>query len=527
MVLGHAEPRVHTAPLRELTPETSLGFSVIEFAEDVLEVELLPWEKWLFVHALEITGNFGGEWRFRFRKVVVLVARQNGKTLMSVVLSAYFLYVLEVALILGTSADLDKAEEVWTLLLDGYIERIPDLHAELAHVYRKNGRHEIRLRGNRRYKIAAVMSGKSSKGGRGDSNDLVLLDELREHQEWDAWRATTKSTNARPYGLVWCMTNAGTIKSIVLRSLRVKAHAMLGDPDGIAKALEERIGKLPDDAGADDTLGWFEWSAAPWRDVLDRDGWAEANPSLGYGFMEERTLLGAATEGDEIGFRTECLCQFVEKLAEPAFPGESWERGTDEGSEIPAASPLFFGIDLSADRTTTSIAVCGVRQDGQWHVEVVARDIGTDWALRWIADRADPLRPMSLAWQKNGAPISALGDQIKAIPGVVPHELAGAALLEGFDRFWSGIAASDPEAHQDVARIMHRPQPALDHAARVAAMKKKGDGGKLMDRNGSPGDIAPLIACVMAHATATTPEEPEKPKTAPSAYNDGHDMLVV
>jgi hypothetical protein len=35
-VKGRVEPRIFTPPLRELTPETSYGFAVIEFARDVL-----------------------------------------------------------------------------------------------------------------------------------------------------------------------------------------------------------------------------------------------------------------------------------------------------------------------------------------------------------------------------------------------------------------------------------------------------------------------------------------------------------
>ena len=92
---GYTEPRVFTPPLRELTPDTTLGFAVIDFAHDVMAVELLPWECWLFIHALEIVGDLEGEWYFRFRTIVVLIARQNGKTMMSEVLSL-FLYVFYV-----------------------------------------------------------------------------------------------------------------------------------------------------------------------------------------------------------------------------------------------------------------------------------------------------------------------------------------------------------------------------------------------------------------------------------------------
>lgn len=54
---GYAEPRIWTKPLRELTPETSLGFEVIDYAREVLHVELRPWQKWLLIHALELNED--------------------------------------------------------------------------------------------------------------------------------------------------------------------------------------------------------------------------------------------------------------------------------------------------------------------------------------------------------------------------------------------------------------------------------------------------------------------------------------
>ena len=75
-LIGKEEPRLWTRPLRELTPETSLGFEVVEFATDVLGVDLYPWQRWLLVHGLELESGS----QLRFRKVFVMVGRQNGKS---------------------------------------------------------------------------------------------------------------------------------------------------------------------------------------------------------------------------------------------------------------------------------------------------------------------------------------------------------------------------------------------------------------------------------------------------------------
>lgn len=527
-LLGRTEPRVFTPPLRELDRHSSLGFDVVDFARDFLMLELYPWQEWLLVHALEVVGDAqGDDWRLRFKVVVVLVARQNGKTHLSKIVAAYFLLVLGVAMVLGTSLNLTKAIEVWDAVIK-LMDGIDEARAEIRKVSRTNGKEAVYMRGGGVYRVAAVTGSSRTKGGRGDTNDLVLLDEFREHRTWDAWRALTRSVNARRNGMVWACTNAGGLDAVPLRRLRVNAHQRLGDPDGVCAALGSRLGAIPEGVEGLDATGWFEWSAPPGCDIWDRDAWAQANPSMGYGEIDERTIAADASAGDDAGFRMEDLCQFVEALTVRAFPGSSWERGVDEQSAIADGARVVYGVDLSADRSTTSIAVCGARSDGRWHVELVARELGTDWALRWLAGVASPLAPIEVAWQGRGAPISALGDQLKAIPGVVAHEIAGAALPEGFDRFWASIAASDPEQHQDAVRTMHRPQPTLDAAAATVALKTKAGGTRVMDRDASAEDAAPLVACVMAYAAITTPEAPEPaPKVVPSAYGDGHGVLTV
>ena len=74
-LLGCTEARLYTKPLRPLTRKTSKGWEVIDFARMIGE-PLLPWQEWAAIHALELMP--GGD-DFRFRTVLILVARQNGK----------------------------------------------------------------------------------------------------------------------------------------------------------------------------------------------------------------------------------------------------------------------------------------------------------------------------------------------------------------------------------------------------------------------------------------------------------------
>lgn len=515
---GSTEPRIFTPPKRELTPETSLGFAVIDFAVNVLGVELLPWQRFLFVHALEINGSFDGDWSFRFRTVLVLVARQQGKTMMSEILALFFLYALGVNLIIGTSTNLDAAEEVWDGVVD-IAENNEDLAAEIEDIKRSSGRKTITLSGRRRYRITAA----NRKGARGKSGDLILLDELREHQDYSAWSAVTKTTMARPNALVWCMSNAGDGSSIVLRNLRMKAHARIGDPDGINSALgSSAVGMDEFDDFDDDTLGIFEWSAHPNARVTDRDEWALANPSLGYGFVTERSIASACATDPVDEFKTECLCQWVTAAVTPPFPVGAWEAGQDSDSSIAPDSQLWWGVDVSDDRTRSSIAVCGLRADRKWHVELVEYRSGVGWLQKWFAERAPKYHGMRVAMQSKGAPIAALVDIIGAVDGVEVLPCQGADVAGWCGRLYDAVSACDESTESDSVPIIHRPQPALDLAANIAKTRPLGDGAWAWDRKGSLEDISPLVACTMAHGAATSIEKAKR-----SAYEDGESLLIL
>ena len=270
-MMGKTEPRLFTPPLRELTPETSLGFAAIEYARDVMGKVLYPWQAFALIHILEIIGSLDGEWTFRFRTVLIMVSRQNGKTVLSEVIASFFLNVLCVDSIFGTSLSLDKAEEVWEAVINDQ-ESIPELSAEIDRVSRTNGNKRLILTGLRQYKVGAP----TRRAGRGDSNDLVMLDEVREHRDWETWSAAAASINAKPNGMIVCFSNAGDPDSIVLRQLRAGA---LGTGDDFGGNVD------------DGSLGLFEWSSPDGAETDDIEALAQANPALGYGRLTERALM--------------------------------------------------------------------------------------------------------------------------------------------------------------------------------------------------------------------------------------------
>ena len=369
--LGHEVPRVFTAPLRELTPATSKGFACIEFAEEILELKLLPWQKWLLVHALEL--SFDGS--YRFSKVVLLVARQNGKSTVMLVLALWSMFAEGSPLVIGTAQNLDTSEELWSVACD-MAESIPELAALIEHGDKTNGKKALRLVSGERYKVAAA----SRRGGRGLTGDLILLDELREHQTWDAWAAVTKTTRTRAKAQIWAASNAGDRSSIVLKHLRLLAHVALGDPDGAA-------GEVGSDS-SDVSLGIFEWSAVPGCDTRDRDGWAAANPSMGHIPSMERSIASDVESDPEAVFRTEVLCQWVDSMRLGVFAPGVWESNICEADVTVTRRPVVAVDVRTGMHQSVAVVVAGGTEHGFDLVDVARYEMGAEvkWSESHIVD---------------------------------------------------------------------------------------------------------------------------------------------
>lgn len=509
MIKGKTEARLYTPPRRELTEETSLGYAAIEYANNILHKTLYPWQEWALIHMMEIDGDLGTEWKFRFRTVMIEVARQNGKTVLSEVIASFFLNVLGVESIFGTSLSLDKAEEVWEAVINDQ-ESIPELSKSIDRVSRTNGNKRLILKGLRQYKVGAP----TRRAGRGDSNDLVMLDELREHRDWETWSAAVASTVAKPNGMVLCFSNAGDPASIVLRQIRSSALGKHEDFGG--------------DIDNDGTLGLFEWSSPDGAATDDMEALAQANPALGYGYLTERALLSNRSTFPENKFRSECMCQQVETILPNPFPDGSWENALDTESQIAPESPLFYGLDLSSDRRWSSIAVCGMREDGNYHIEVIARRPGTDWVVDWFRERAVRGK-MSVAFQTRGAPAAGLGEMVCTLPNVERIAIEGGELTNGWGRFYDAISIHAPQKDGEAPRrglkIYHLAQPVLDTPAKTCQLRNIGGGVELPDRTKSPDDIAPLFACFCAFAAATRIKSEKK--IYESSYAQGAGVLFI
>ena len=513
---GKTEPRIWTKPLRELTPATSLGFEVIAFAREWLGIELYPWQQWLLIHALELLPN--GD--YRFRRVVVLVARQNGKTLLGSVLTAWWLLVDSKRYpervppvrfkIVGVAQNLDIAREPWSGVKTWCNPR-PDTEEEAdlaiaalqeatAKVVDTNGKESIVARSRAHYEIRAA------KNARGKPAARVLMDETREQKTWAAWNAVSQTLKSfGGLGQLWAISNAGDPNAVVLKAQRAVGMAAV---EAWEKYVEEGLMTAEEFANGNDTsVALFEWSAPEGCAMDDVDAILQANPSIGHGAITvEMCLAEMPPSMDEAGYRTEVLCQWVTALVEPHVAPVAWDLLKDAKSQIADGERIVLGIDTSEDRKWSYIGVAGLRADGLKHGELIAQRPG----MLWVVDAAAKLKELwgieHVAVQVRGCPASEF------VKGLTE---AGFEVIEVGGPTLGAVPGGFADSVRD-RKVRHLGQPALRMALEGAMTKQLGE-VRVWDRVSSGTDASPAIAVSEALWALDVLPEPVEVPDAPDA----------
>jgi len=501
-VLGSPTPRLSTPPLRELTPSTSYGFEVIEFARDVLGRPLYPWQEFAVIHGGELLET--GVPRFRF--VLVLAARQNGKTEIPVVLAAYWQFVERFPIILGTSTKLDYAAETWrktvarvnrAKLLDGeHAERwtretngeqfswtLADPDADPADVEQ----------GVSRYKISAS----NAEGGRSLTIDRLILDELRQHHDYSAHDAMVPAGNKREDFQAWALTNAGDVRSVVLNDYRDQAVAEIERGDT-----------------ADTDVCLMEWSAPEDSDPEDPAALAMANPSLGRDGMTLGPLLKQARRAKEkggdvlTGFKTEVMCIRV-RILRPAIDPVAWNQGTLPGDLAAVRGGVALCLDIAPDLRHATLCAAAVLPSGKVRVEVAAAWDGP-YATRNLR-RALPglvarIKPRALGWIPGG-PAAALTVDLRKRTGWPPAGVTVEEIRGDAPAVCMGLAEL-----VGAGEVVHQADPLMDAHVLAAEPLIRPGGGWVFSRKGEGHVDAAYAAGGAVHLARSLPPSLGKPR---------------
>jgi len=362
-----------------------------------------------------------------------------------------------------------SSEIFWKI--DDTIQSHAKLLDDFGKKYESKGSQEIKLKSGGRYLVRANNS--ASRGIA--APDTIYMDEVREFHDDEVWSSLRYTQMATPNPQTLIFSNAGDQHSIVLNRLRER---------GLAAA-----------AGADDPIGWFEWSAEPGCDIHDRDAWAQANPSLGHTISIEN--LQAAMSDEESIVRTELLCQWV-SVVNPAISPTNWAAGADKNLKLDKEEQTWLAIDLSPDRKAGALIAAQQKGDlihavllRTWTnpVNLDAKQIAND-----IADEVRKYQVETVAYsrQTSGAIAALLSPA-----GISTTPIDGAVYGQACDEMLSAITSG---------RLRHADQDEFNRQVLSAVKLPFKDGGWYLGRKVSNATICAAVGLAMTCHFATRAE---------------------
>jgi hypothetical protein len=453
------EPRVLSVP----GAVSSVGVQAVELARRAGLV-LDPWQAFVLEQSLGVTAD--GRWAAF--EVGLVVSRQNGKGAILEARELAGLFLLGERLLIHSAHQFDTSKEHFRRLL-GLIEESSEFSRRIKRVTQSHGEEGIELVGGQRIRFRTRTKG----GGRGFVADCLILDEAMILPE-SAHGALLPTLSARPNPQVWytgsAVDRASQDDGLVLS--RIRSRGLNGDPGLAYFEYSLDRGSPPDVSAAD---------------AVDRELWAQANPSLGIRISPEHV----ANEQRSMDARTFS----VERLGVGDWPRldgldaainlMAWDALADRGSE--PAGAVFFAFDVAPDRSWATIAVAGRRTDELAHLEVALRRRGTGWLAPELQRLLGEHEQGGVVCDGAG-PAGSLLPELHALgvevsPVTAPEHGKACGLL--FDAV-------------DQGSLRHLGQPELHAAIRGAAVRPLGDAWA-WSRKSSAVDISPLVAVTLAH----------------------------
>jgi phage terminase large subunit-like protein len=465
---GVVEPRYGSQTPRIMSPSLDLpsrGQEMIDFCKEI-GFPLLPWQELLAMETLKYKAD--GRWAHPL--VGIMLPRQQGKSTFMALRILFGIYRLGEKMHLATAHKLTTSAEIF-FKVGQMIEDSHILQENFSKKYESKGSQEIRFKNGARYLIRAGNS--AARGIAGP--DVIHIDELREFDTEDVWSSMrfTQMSNKNPQAYFY--SNAGHTGSVLLLKFRER---------GLAAAN-----------GADDSIGWFEWSAEPGAPIDDKEAWYQSNPSLGH-TVHEDNIKDSLSDREDI-FRTEILCQFV-SMINPVISEAEWKKCKNDTYKLDKDKDTWMAIDLSPDRKHASL-VAGQRIDGDkfmvallqtWFNPVAIDDkqMANDVAP-WV--RKFPVNYVAYSKSTAGSVAARL-----APAGIPVYEINAQDYQQSCDEFVSAVSS---------ARIVHEGQEELDKQVLSAVKLQRGDGGWVMGRKAS-GIICGAVGAAMVTHFATRAE---------------------
>jgi phage terminase large subunit-like protein len=313
---------IELVPPRFETPRpsdvgSSYGAEATAWVREYLGLELYPWQRYALERILERRDDGSLRWR----RVILTVARQSGKSVLSRGLCSWRLGAAD---LFGGPQDVlsianvrETARRHWQLAAG------PLSAAIGANVRRSNGQESLDLLDGSSWKVAAA----TLDGGVGSSLHLAFVDEgwRISRQVVDGSLAPTMLATESPQLIL--VSTAGDGGSELLIEERRRALAELGEPDTATTLL-------------------LEWSAPADADHGDRAAWKMASPQW------SRSRIAALEHAHKTTSEGEFARQYLniwQRAAASWIPSSAWASGASPTLELPQRPPGSVAINDDAD----------------------------------------------------------------------------------------------------------------------------------------------------------------------------------
>jgi phage terminase large subunit-like protein len=458
-LVGKTEPRLHTKYADDLP---SRGKELIDLAIKLGE-PLMPWQELVAIESMRVKDDE----RWAFPQIGVLVARQQGKSHLMRLRILWGLLNGERLQILSAHK-LAVSLEHFNQLLD-LIEQHDWLMSQMKKIRRTNGQEEIQFLNNARFKVVA-----NNAAGRGYAGaETIYLDELREHKDYGAWSAITKTQLAAKNPALFAFSNAGDATSTVLNEMRDRGLATI--------------------QGVTDSLLWLEWSAPPNTNIsIESAAWA--NPAMGRTVHVDN--IKATFNEPEAVVRTEVMCQWVDTLQSPWSPN-AWNQCADPDLVVEPGQQTYLAFDVTPRRNQASLVASQII-DGKIALGLV-QTFDSDTALddltiaNAVADWARAYDVTEIAYSKNtGQAVAAR----LASAGIMTTAIDGRAFAMACDQMLSAM-----EHH----RLIHKDEVTFNKHVSACARIPFAEGGWLIGRRASNANVTGAVAAAMAISLASKP----------------------
>lgn len=333
---------------------------------------------------------------------------------------------------------------------------------------------------------------RSKGGGLGTGGDLVVLDE-----GWaltpDHVSALLPTKSAKPNSQVWYLSSAGHIDSAQLRIIRDRGRegssARMVWAEWCGLSAMEPPGLSCDDDGCSHGFG------SPGCVLDDREEWARANPALGRR-IDVSEIEDERAQMEPEKFARERLGWWDEPKGGNVISLSAWTPLQHAADTIDGPVAVF--VDVTIDRKTAFIAVCGRNTRGVPQVEIAAAEAGTGWVTDKVNAMLTDHQVLAVGARSSG-PVTSLLADLKGLceASEVAFDKVGSGDFAGMcGGFYDAVSAGNL-AHLDDPRI---------GTALAAARRHQVVDAWSWERSRVDVDAAPLVAVTGALALFTRHE---------------------